>query len=96
MRITIPKIGKLRKPKFQNLSGQRYLLIPVLDGEEKDKNLGTDYVIEFTIGARGPSRQGKVAYTAPGLGGPSPAILNHAWLRAYAVWKNSEKVETIP
>ncbi len=79
MRIVLSEIAKLRKPQFYNLGGQNYLYLPVLNEDKQDKEIGADYIIAFLIGAKGPSRDGKVMYCAPGLKEPFPAEMRHRW-----------------
>ena len=83
----LPK-DNLCRPWAYTLDGKySYIKVPMLD-EDKELN----YVIEFTLNLKkGPSRHAKVLWQASGLGEPSRVIIQQAWNRAYAVFKEMER-----
>lgn len=93
MRIVLPKIARLRKPQFYKLDGQTYLYVPILNEDKEDKAIGADYIISFLITSKGPSREGRAVYCAPGLDWPSYHEIRHWWKQAYAVWRNTSEKE---
>jgi hypothetical protein len=81
--VRLADLEKLRGPQIE----QDSLFVPILNEEKSDKTLGPDSVIEYLIGAKGPSRDGKVVYCAPDVVEPSEAVIFHKWEQAWAVWR---------